>query len=202
MKTYIKFLVLFLVLAVSGANAATISYQTRGITSGVNNTDYKASWASQTSTITTQTLNNLNTYFGGNNTFSHLSINFATGKNAQVGFQLAVDAGYGGAIYIDNALLTKNTTDLWWANNWANTGEILSASANNLTLGNHILEVFWAEKCCNGSNGARFNVNGGSWQNLSSANLNTLAPVPAPAAVWLFGSGIVSLLGYKRKKQG
>lgn len=203
MKTYFKsFILLSALLAVSSVNAATISYQKRDINVGVNNADYKASWASQSSAITTQTLSDFDDRLGGFNTFSRLAVNFATGNNAQVDFELAVDAGYGGAIYLDNVLLKTDTSDLWWGHDWNNTSEILSAAANNLSLGNHILEVFWAEGCCNGTNSGRFNVSGGGWQSLSAANLNGLAPVPLPAAIWLFGSGIVSLLGYKRKKQG
>ncbi len=200
-NNYFKsFILLSVLLAVSSVNAASISYQIRDINAGVNNADYRASWASQSSAISTQELNDFNFKFGGNNSFSRLAVSFATGNNTQLAFQLAVDAGYGGALYLDNNLLTKNATDLWWNYNWNNGSEILSGLASNLSLGNHVLEVFWAEGCCNGSNSARFSVNGSDWQDLNMANLDRLNPVPVPAAFWFFGSGLIGLLGVNRKR--
>jgi hypothetical protein len=96
--------------------------------------------------------------------------------------------------------LTTDTTDLWWSYNWNNSSEILSSAANILNFGHHFLEVFWAEGCCNGGNSARFSVNGGDWKVLDVANLNSLEPVPVPAALWLFGSVLVGLMGMHRKK--
>ncbi len=41
-----------------------------------------------------------------------------------------------------------------------------------------------------------------SFDNLSSVNASiNLAPIPVPAAVWLFGSGLLGLAGFARRKQ-
>jgi hypothetical protein len=191
---------LFALLGLVGVNAATITYQTRNINAGVNNSDYKASWHSQTSGVTTGTLTDFDMIWGGNNTFSHLAVNFSSGLS-QLSFQLAVDAGYGGALYLDNVLVAKETKDLWWGYNWNNTSQLLSSYANTLSSGNHVLEAFWAEGCCNGANSGRFSQDGGAnWQKLSATNLDALAPVPVPAAVWLFGSALLGLFGWRSKK--
>lgn len=182
-----------------GAEAATISYQTRLINKGVNNADYKASWNSQTSAIKTQEIPDFTSRLGGNNTFSRLIVNF-TSTATTLNFQLAVDATYGGAIYLDNKLLTKNTTDLWWGYNWNATSEILSVSNKPIKYGNHILEVFWAENCCNGGNSGRFSLGGSKqWQSMSATNLASLQPVPVPPALWLFGTALAGLAGTLRK---
>jgi hypothetical protein len=202
MNSVIKPVVLLFALsALGGVQAATMNYQIRNLTTTVNSADYKASWASQTSAITSTTITDLNQPLGGNNTFSHLAIDFSTISSQQMSFQLAVDATYGGALYLDNALLSVNSTDLWWANNWNNTSEILSVMGKTLAVGNHTLDVYWAEACCNGTNGGRFSLNGGtSWSSLTASNLTALSPVPVPAAVWLFGSGLAGLMGFSRKK--
>lgn len=190
---------LFALMGFGAVQAASITYQTRDINAGVDNSDYKASWNAQTSATTTGVISDFNMIWGGNNTFSHLAVNFSSGVS-QMAFQLGTDAGYGGALYLDKVLVAKETSDLWWGYDFNNTTQLLSSSANALTSGNHILEAFWAEGCCNGANGGRFSLDGGAnWQSLSVGNLNTLAPVPVPAAVWLFGSAFAGLMG--RRKQ-
>lgn len=48
--------------------------------------------------------------------------------------------------------------------------------------------------------GGPFNGNTGSWK-LSGTVTGTAAPVPIPAAAWLFGSGLVGLVGIARRKR-
>lgn len=186
-------------LGFGNANAASINYQTRLINAGVNKSDYRASWFAQSSSTSTHSINNFDKMWGGNNTFSHLSVNFSS-VNTSILFQIAPDAGYGGALYLDGLKLTDKQHDLWWGYNWNNSSQILSALISNLGSGHHVLEAFWAEDCCNGSGSGRFSLNGGAtWQNLSTQNLEQLAPVPVPAAVWLFGSCVIGFIGMRRK---
>ncbi|MHB8472655.1 MAG: fibro-slime domain-containing protein [Gammaproteobacteria bacterium] len=70
-----------------------------------------------------------------------------------------------------------------------------TASVNLDTLGltagnNYNLDVFFAERHTSGSD---FRID------TSIANLQT-APVPLPAAAWLFGSGLLGLVGMARRK--
>jgi hypothetical protein len=201
MKRQMKTIVLLsALLGLGSVQAATITYETREINAGVNSADYKASWYAQTSAITSANITDFNLIWGGNNTFSHLIVDFSSDAS-QLLFQLGVDAGYGGALYLNRSLIAKNPNDLWWNYSWTNNGQLLFSYTNAISAGNYILESFWAEDCCNGANSGRLSLDGGtSWQALSTTNLNALAPVPVPAAVWLFGSGIAGLMGFSRKK--
>lgn len=50
------------------------------------------------------------------------------------------------------------------------------------------------------SNTGTFSFSGSAAANISVLG-NTVAPVPVPAAVWLMGSALVGLVGFRRKKQ-
>ncbi len=179
--------------------AASINYQTRLINTVVDRTNYKSAWNAQSSVKTARTLNNFDLVWGGNNTFSHLTVDFST-RNTSVFFQIAPDAGFGGALYLDGVKLTEKQNNLWWNYNWNNSASILGASIANLSAGHHTLEAFWAENCCNGGGSGRFSLdNGSTWQSLSTANLNKLAPVPVPSAILLFGTGMIWVFYMRRK---
>ncbi len=184
MKRQMKTIVLLsALLGLGSVQAATITYETRSITSGVNSADFEASWYAQTSEITSVNITDFSLIWGGNNTFSHLIIDFSSDAS-QLLFQLGVDAGYGGALYLNRALIAKKTNNL---------GKLMFSYTNAISAGNYILETFWAGDCCNGANSGQFSLVGSNQQGLSS-------PVPVPAAVWLFGSGIAGLVGFSRKK--
>ncbi|MEQ1529640.1 MAG: CCXG family PEP-CTERM protein [Methylococcales bacterium] len=179
--------------------AASITLDTRSINAGVNSLDYKASWSAQSSAITSQSLADVNGAFGGSQAFSYLKIDFSTMASSW-DFQIAPDAGFGGALYLDNQLIDHDSSNLWWGYVWSNSSELLASSANIMMAGDHVLEAFWAEDCCNGSMGGRFSVDGGKqWQNLSVANLNQFA-IPSPDAAWLIALGLLAL-GYVKSKE-
>jgi hypothetical protein len=160
-KTFLSALVLS-VCSLSTAMAAPAVYQTRQIDSGVNSSDYKASWNAQTSTITTQNLADFNGavildgsnwVYGG---FSHLKIDFSTPvAGATWNFRLAPDAGLGGAIYLDGQQIDTKTYDLWWGGDWNANSQIFSGSQLLAAAGNHSFEGYWAEACCNGGQGVQ-----------------------------------------------
>lgn len=199
-----RILLLLLVSSIafaSNAIAATITYETRSIDQGLADLpDYRTAWNAQTSAITTQNLADFNGAVipgGVPGGFSHLHVEFTT-----IGtwiFQLAPDAGLGGALYFNNSAGPQDIdgSDLWWAGNWGNTTELLSSSAFG---GPNFFDAYWAEACCNGPQGGRFSVDGGqTWLDLTVANLEAAA-VPLPAAVWLLGAGLLALVGLARRR--
>lgn len=194
-------LVLASSLVCGNAAASIVTYEKRSITND-NYSDYKAGWASQGSAINSAQFGNFNGLLGGNRTYSHLKVDFSIGGSvagSSLLFEIAPDAGYGGALYLDNVLITANHTDLWWGGNWNNISELLIGGLANTGIGNHVLEAYWAEGCCNGGQSGRFNVNGQGWQSLSVANLDRLA-VPEPGTFALLGVALLGLGTTYRKR--
>jgi hypothetical protein len=73
---------------------------------------------------------------------------------------------------------------------------------NTLALGSHKVEIYWAEKCCNGASSAKFTTNGNDWQTLSVANIDAASSVLEPASLALFSLGLVGLSLVRMKKKG
>jgi hypothetical protein len=189
----------------STVSAAVMTYENRLTDAGVNKNDYLSSWNAQSSAINTQNLSSFsNLRAAGNNRHSHLSVSFdvsAEKAGQDWLFQVAPDAGLGGAMYMDNALIDQDASNLWWGYSWNRTSEILGATVDQLMEGSYKLDVYWAENCCNGAQAARFSVDQGStWMALSTDNLNAVG-VPEPGSVALLGLGVVGLMAARRKQK-
>ena len=91
------------------------------------------------------------------------------------GFRYGGDFGRGGHLYVRGQEIEEQWNDnLWWANNYANTGETLEG---NITLpaGWHRYEALGFEDCCDGPTGFQARAPGGAWQDLSSTNFSLRA---------------------------
>ncbi len=91
------------------------------------------------------------------------------------GFRYGADFGRGGHLYVRGQALEEDwNSDLWWANNYANTAQTLEG---NITLpeGWHRYEALGFEGCCDGNVGFQARPPGGAWQDLSSTNFDLRA---------------------------
>lgn len=190
---------LIFTLISAGVNASLITIESRGINSGIINTDFVTSWNNQTTAITSSPLNNFFQNYSGNNTINHLSVDFSVALSGSWGFQIGLDAGYGAAFYLDGALIENRTDDLWWAYNWAST-DVMTSLDNIVTPGAHTLDFYWAENCCNGYSSARFTTDGANWLSLSTENIDAVS-VPAPTTTLLLGLGLIGFVVNRRKQK-
>ena len=201
MKARTLILVLLLSSFLSfNAAASMLTFETRGLVSDPRGlgVDYKTSWHAQGTPVTSTELTEFTNVQSGDNSFSRLAVNFDFGLRDIFSIRLGLDAGLGVAAYLDDVLLGADTRDRWWAYNWgrADTLSGLKGTA-------HKLEVYWAEWCCNGGQSAQLSLDGGkNWQTLSVANLDDarIAATPVPAAIWLFGTALIGLIGINKRK--
>ncbi|MEL6723917.1 MAG: CCXG family PEP-CTERM protein [Pseudomonadota bacterium] len=91
------------------------------------------------------------------------------------GFRYGADFGHGGHLYVrETELEAQWNDDLWWAQNYNNTGETLEGSIT-LAPGWHRYEALGFEGCCDGPVGWQARAPGGPWQDLSTANFSMRA---------------------------
>ena len=193
----IKLVCLAMVFTCLNASATLITLDKRVITDGVDSSDFLASWNEQTSDINSNVVDNLNSFRLGNNTFGHLQIDLSLERdNASWIFDFGLDAGYGAAVYLDGVLVNTRTDDLWWSNNW-NNSDVFTVALDDLSRQSQVIDVYWAENCCNGSSSIRFTNDANQVRALSVANIDS-ASIPEPTSIALFGLAVFGLAVRRR----
>ncbi|PIE39226.1 MAG: hypothetical protein CSA53_02580 [Gammaproteobacteria bacterium] len=187
----------FLLVAATGANATVITHESRSFTGNID-----ADLATYWETLAPGTVHELDAVGSlrpGNRKVNLLNVEFSAGATSVWDLQFAVDATYGAAIYLDGVEIVSRTDDLWWQNDW-NNGDVLYVSDLIVNPGSHDLQVFWAERCCNGSNQFRIiDQRTGTVAPLSVSSINA-ATVSEPAGLALVALGALALVRGRRTK--
>ena len=113
--------------------------------------------------------------FGSKNNFIAYSETYFEVKSGETGnwaFRYGADFGWGGGLYVNGSPLDEKwNTDLWWANNWSNTNEILQGTIN-LPVGYHKLEIIGGEPGNDGGITVQYRKPSGSWTTFSTSNID------------------------------
>ena len=178
-------------------NATIMTIETKTIDASIDNNDFISSWANQAATAQTSAIDSFENYSTGQNSINLFSVTFDTNNAATWGLQAGLDAHYGAAIYVNGTLVESRTDDLWWAKSWTNT-DVITANDVDILAGTNLLQIYWAEACCNGGSSIRFAADGTNWETLSKANIATA--IPEPAALALLGFGLLGFSLRRNKK--
>lgn len=178
----------------------SINYETRSYAGSAlaAAADYQTNWAALTTTFPTPPagfgatplaswsgIANQSTFAGGAgvNIAYHVTVNFSVAP-AEAGtwdFRLGIDFGLGGAAFLDGTLLDFRNSDMWWDGSFASPAQLLSGS-RLLAAGNHVLEVYGLEACCDGLTTGQFRAPGRGFE--------TFSTVPEAGSLWLAGFGL------------
>jgi len=98
----------------------------------------------------------------------YYKVSFPVGQNGtEYSFRLPTDFGLGGVSMLDGKIMKQESKDIWSSGRATNLNFAITLNA-----GQHVLEVYGAEGCCDGTTKWQFAVNKGTWMEFTSVNLN------------------------------
>lgn len=142
------------------------------------------------------------TVFGGSNANTAFKSSVSFGVSAaQAGaweIRSGVDFGNGGALFIDGVALDFKTNDMWWAGNYNDASQHFSVGLN-LAAGNHTLNLYGLENCCDGTQQAQFKFGNAGFTTFGSTDgLIAAVPEPETYAMLLAGLGLIGFASRRR----
>jgi hypothetical protein len=138
---------------------------------------------------------NNSSVFGANTNIAyhdHVVFDVGSGQAGQWSFRMGIDFGYGGTLLVDGQALDTKTQDLWWSYDITNPNQTLLGSLN-LSAGQHVIDVYGFEGCCDGGTEGQFLAPGGrEFTNFSGV------PEPSTWALGILGIGLTGAVFRRR----
>jgi hypothetical protein len=186
----------------SQANASLVTLQSLDINRSFDYSDgFKTYWNANATGLNAPDVFEVDAFenirSGGDN-FNLLTIEFDLKSTSLFNVFAGLDAHYGAEIYINDALEYK---DLWWSNNWSHKS-VVELENTVLSAGKNVVNLFWAESCCNGPNTVRFSFNNAEPVYLSSSSLvSAITAAPIANSIALVGLGLMGLIGLGNRRK-
>lgn len=188
---HIKAVLLGLIFCAANASATLITLETRDINNDFDKSDLLSSWNNSTAG-NVNSIDSFEMFKSGNDSLTMLTIDFTINYDGLWSFESGLDAGHGAALFVDGTLVDNRTDNLWWGYNW-NHSDVFKVEDIALSTGNHVIQLLWAEDCCNGASSVRFTEKAGQERPLSVANV-AAASIPEPTSIALFGLAALGLI--------
>ena len=214
MHTFIKTLAVAGIAIGGAAQASQITFETASSTAGAQASadDYRsvvnAAFAADSSPHSTPIAlyDNLSKsgLFGGSaqNIAFRSTIDFGVdaGQAGSWGLRAGVDFGFGGAVFLDGVALGFKTNDMWWSGSYGNTDGTFDFMPVAVGAGNHRLQLFGLEGCCDGGQNAQFSINSAPYVTFGS-NDGLTAAVPEPETYALMLAGLAAIGATTRRRR-
>ena len=111
-----------------------------------------------------------------------------------------VDFGLGGAVFLDGAALAFKSNDMWWAGSYADTSQSFQFSGLQLGAGNHTLQLYGLEHCCDGGQQVQYAIGDSAYQTFGANDgLTPAVPEPETYALMLGGLGAMVFMARRRR---
>jgi hypothetical protein len=141
--------------------------------------------------------------FGGSNRniAERFTIDFGVnaGQAGTWGLRAGMDFGHGGAVFLDGVALGFKSNDMWWAGSYGHTAGTFNFASVAVGAGNHTLQLFGLENCCDGGQQAQFRINGSGYTTFGTNDgLTAAVPEPETYALMLAGLGAIGFVARRR----
>jgi hypothetical protein len=185
------------------AHASTVTLtEASGFESGLSSADtYRVDVNALVTSATPLVIPSFDGVQGTSNSALKYEINFglSAAQTGNYSFEFGVDFGGGGAVFLDGVAMAYKPGDLWWGG--SDKGNPTFQFTQAMTAGNHSIDIYGFENCCNGPSFGQFQVANGQAVTFGANDGLTTAAVPEPGslAMMLAGLGALALRARRRK---